>query len=102
MLQRGRKSSAALAVPVVDGSPPRLEPPANLIADERAIFNNLVDAVDRRHFRPSDLPLLCAYVRAIALETRAAQELREHPLDSKALTVWEKAGRSMVSLSARL
>ena len=97
-----RKSSASLAVLSVDGSPPRLQSPATLSPTERDIFTSLVSTVDRRHFRPSDLPLLSSYCRAIDLEARAAKALTDDPCDKQWLSAWEKASRVMVALSMRL
>jgi phage terminase small subunit len=106
MKQRGRKSEAALSLPRVDGQPHRLEPPASLSASERKIFVDVVASCDRRHFRPSDLPLLCRYVEAAALAEQAAQELRQGAIldgrPSPWITVQEKAVRAMVALSMRL
>src|SRR5262245_34275641 len=102
MAQRGRRSSAALSVPPIDGSPPRLVPPLSLSLEEHAIFNELVDAVDRRPFRKSDLPLVCAYTRAIRFESFAAGELAQDPTNSKMLALWEKSSRAIVALSAKL
>ena len=97
-----RKSSEALLFPPVDGSPARLEPPVSLSETERNIFASLVATVDKKHFRPSDLPLVCSYARAIDLEGRAAKALADDPLDKGWLAVWEKASRVMVALSLRL
>jgi hypothetical protein len=102
MLQRGRKSSAALVAPAVDGQPPRLQPPTTMSDGERAVFVELVEACDRKHFRVSDVPLLAAYCRAIVLEQRAAGELATDPTNARWLQVWEKSGRALVSFSARL
>jgi hypothetical protein len=102
MKQRGRKSAAALAVTAVDGRPTRLNPPSTLSEPERRAFLDLVASVVPEHFVPCDLPLVCAYVRAIALEERAAVQLRKTATDSKWLAVWEKAQRAMVALSLRL
>jgi len=78
MKQRGRVSAAALAVvPRPDGQPERLKPPSNLTPAEREAFVSLVLACDRRHFLPSDLPLVSAYVRAIVLDEDAAKMLCE-------------------------
>jgi hypothetical protein len=101
MLQRGRKSSATLMAPDLDGLD-RLKPPASLSKSECAIFKQLVGAVDKKHFRESDLPLLCAYTRAIAIEQLAARQLSANPVDGKALALWEKATRALVALSMRL
>jgi hypothetical protein len=65
MTRRGRKSSAAdLAVINAYGKPPKLTPPPDLREDERALLSELIDAIDARHFRPSDLPLLVSHVQA--------------------------------------
>jgi hypothetical protein len=57
MRQRGRKSAELVAIGI-DGKPPKLTPPADLQEAERAMFVELIDACDARHFRLSDLPLL--------------------------------------------
>ena len=102
-----RKSAAALLAPSFDGSPPKLKPPTSLSLPERELFNALIDAVDRKHFRSSDLPLLCRYVEAAVLAEQAAKELREHGavIDGRAspwLVVQEKSVRTLNSLSLRL
>ena len=106
MRQRGRKSAISLEVISVDGSPDRLQPPDHLSADEQRRFVDIIANTDAKHFRPSDLSLLCRFVEADALAERAAKELRKHPvLDGKAspwLTVQEKSVRALVSLSVRL
>ena len=102
-----RRSSASLAIPPVDGSPPRLEPPASLSPPERQLFVDLVAVVSRQHFRPSDMPLLCRYVEAAVLAEEAARQLRElgAVVDGKPsgwLTVQEKSVRALTALSLRL
>ena len=95
-----RRSAASFAIPSVTGAPPRLAPPADLSGAERQVFLDLVASAKAEHFRASDLPLLCAYCRAIAVEVRSAQELAAG--DDRALGRWEKAVKSMVALSMRL
>ena len=106
MKQRGRKSAASLEVINVDGSPDRLQPPDHLSADERERFTKIIASCDARHFRPSDMTLLCRFVEADALAERAAKELRKHPvIDGKAspwLMVQEKSVRALTALSIRL
>jgi hypothetical protein len=102
MKKRGRKSAAELATTVVDDHSFRLNPPASLADPERKVFVDLVASVVVEHFSQCDMPLLCAYCRAIVLEQRAAAQLRRTPTDSKWLAVWEKAQRAMVALSLRL
>ena len=59
-IQRGRKSSS---FPIVDGSPPRLQPPAYFNASEERLFKELLASVDTRAFVASDAPLIVSYVR---------------------------------------
>jgi phage terminase small subunit len=108
MKQRGRKSSAATLVDIsVDGLPSRPEPPDHLSADERRRFIDIVANCDARHFRHSDLPLLCRFVEADALAERAAKELRKNAVLKNGkpnawLAVQEKTVRALVSLAMRL
>ena len=102
MKQRGRKSSAALSTPSVDGTPARLRPPPELPENVRKSFVELVSSTVPGHFQPSDRPLLVAYARAIALEQAAGAALAADPTDGKALLLWEKSGRQMTALSMRL
>jgi hypothetical protein len=65
------------------------------------VFTGLVNACDRTHFEPSDVPLLSQYAEAVALAEWAAAEL-QGPTDGKWLAVWEKATRVLTALSIRL
>jgi phage terminase small subunit len=100
-----RQSSAALAVNV-DGKPSRLKPPAHLGAAERKAFVELVASCDARHFKPSDMPLLCRYVEADVLAEMAAKELRRGTVVGGKVNPWlvvqEKCVRALVALSMRL
>ena len=96
-----RKSSASLQLAIIPGAPQRLRPPAELDATERKIFVDLVAASKPEHFRASDLPLLCAYCRSIALERRSAAALKAGK-DKEALPRWTQATKAMVTLSMRL
>ena len=107
MGSRGRKSSASLALPQVDGKRPRLDPPTHLGADERRRFLELVESCDPDHFRPSDLPLLCRFVEADVIGELAATELRTGGavIDGRAspwLIAQEKAVRALVALATKL
>jgi hypothetical protein len=64
-----RQSSASRQFAV--RSSERLRPPAELTAAEKKIF--LVINNPPAHFRPSDLPLLNAYTRAVAMELKFAR-----------------------------
>jgi hypothetical protein len=50
MIRPGRKSASYLAAPPVEGELPRLQAPAHLNDDERAIFDEIVE--DRRNILP--------------------------------------------------
>jgi hypothetical protein len=94
MLQRGRRSSNSLAQPNVDGKPARLSPPTSLTPKEREVFVDLVAAVDARHFRESDLPLLISYVQASVMAQAAARKG-----DTK---TWERVTRVQAMLATKL
>ena len=83
-----------------------VQPPDHLSADERQRFTEIVANCDARHFRPSDVTLLCRFVEADALAERAAKELRKYPVvDGKPspwLAVQEKCVRTLTALSMRL
>jgi hypothetical protein len=96
-----RQSAAAAAFPSVTGAPVRLSPPSDLGPDERQVFFDLVASAKPEHFRASDLPLLSAYVRAIALERRSSTELAAGE-GQAALARWNGAVKAMVALSMRL
>jgi phage terminase small subunit len=90
----------------VDGKPDRLQPPDHLSTDERQRFVDIVANCDARHFRPSDVTLLCRFVEADALAEKAAAQLRKNPvIDGRAspwLAVQEKSVRALTALSMRL
>jgi hypothetical protein len=63
------------------------------------IFIDLVANNKPEHFRPSDLPLLVAYVHAIALEATLARQITKA---GDVLPRWERACKVMTALSMRL
>jgi hypothetical protein len=93
-----RQSGAARTFKVGSSSE-RLRPPSELTPAEKKIFIELVANNKPEHFRPSDMPLLCAYVHACAVEATLAKYIAK---DEKALLRWEKACRVLTSLSMRL
>jgi hypothetical protein len=95
MRQRGRKSADLVAIGGLGGKPQKLTPPADLQEAERAMFVELIDACDARHFRLSDLPLLTSYIQATLLARGTAR-------DPNNIAVWEKAVRVQASLATRL
>jgi hypothetical protein len=94
MRQRGRKSAELVAIGI-DGRPPKLTPPADLQEAERAMFVELIDACDARHFRPSDLPLLTSYIQATLLARGTVR-------DPDRVADWERAVRVQAALATRL
>ena len=68
-------------------------------------FLDIVLACKPSHFRPSDLPLLAAYCRAIVLERQASNALAvaghvtEDGRVSPWMKVWEQANKAMLSLA---
>ena len=101
-----RKSAAALAFQDVIRTE-RLTAPADLNPDERAVFVGIVGTVAADHFRPSDLPLLSAYVRAIVREREASEQLAQGvvSIDNKLsswVTVQAQALKQMMSLARML
>lgn len=98
MEQRGRKSSEKLGI-LVDGQAARLDPPEELSEAERAIFVEVTDACNPRHFAMSDLPLLTSFVQTTVIARNAAASALN---DMQALAVWEKAVRLQAMLATRL
>jgi hypothetical protein len=94
MRQRGRKSADLLALRV-DGSPPRLQPPATLSDDERALFTELVADCPSEQFVASDLPLLTSFIEATLLARQSAR-------DPAKIDTWERAVRLQATLATRL
>ena len=93
MRQRGRKSVEQLLINV-SGEPLRMKTPAGLNAKEREMFAELVNSTNPDHFRPSDIPMLIAFVQASLLSRKLAR--------SGTISDWEKATRCLSSLATRL
>lgn len=93
MLQRGRKSTDQLALRVVDGSRPQLQPPASLSKAERAMFLDL--AATAHHLGPSDTQMLASPVQAITLVRKTAR-------DARRIEAWDRAVRAQAMLSTKL
>ena len=94
-----RRAADALVVPIPTT---RLHPLPGLSEGAKAEFIRIVTCEKPEHFRTSDLPLLTQYCESAALAARATQELQRDDAPARWLTVWEKANRNMVALSARL
>ncbi len=104
-----RQSSAALSTLTAfnpAGTAARLSPPAELSESERRAFLDIVLATKSSHFEVSDLPLLCAYVRAVLVERQAATELARAPVIDGDVSPWLRvhsaAIKNMLGLSMRL
>ena len=101
-----RQSAASLSILNPAGTRPRLSPPEELNALERKAFVEIVTSVDSSHFRELDLPLLCAYCRAIVSEREAAGELARAPVvddePSPWLRIYQASIKTMMGLSMRL
>jgi len=105
-----RKSQAALNIhPLpLDGRPIRLAPPPDLAPNERTRFIELIRSCAENHFRSSDLPLICEFIRTSILCERAAVALRDSSpvLPNNRLSpwfgIWTRAQRSLMVLSTRL
>jgi phage terminase small subunit len=99
-------SAASLSMINPAGTRPRLRPPAELSELERQAFLAIVTSVESGHFRESDLPLLCAYCRAIIAECEAASELARSPVVDNEPSPWlrihQAAVKTMMGLSMRL
>ena len=100
-----RESQAALTIAHLNPGR-RLEPPPELGGIEAEIFRQTVASVAVDHFQPEDMTLLCAYCRAVALERRAAEELRACAVVSDRVSPWlavhTQMARTMMQLSVRL
>lgn len=96
---RGRTSAAALAVvPAADGKgkvvalKKRPAPWPGLSAREVELWKDIVAAQAADWFAPGDLPILAAYVRAIALHERASAQA-----EGAAMTVFGPQGGEVVN-----
>jgi hypothetical protein len=100
-----RVSTASLTVASFTGAQ-RLACPPELAGIEGEVFKLTVASVSPHHFTAEDMPLLCAYARACALERRAAEELQAGAtvgsVPSPWLQVYATAVRSVAQLSTRL
>ena len=102
-----RKSAAAIAMPVIDVTRTRIEPPPSLSAPVREIFREVVGSVDAQHLRPCDVPTVETYCEAVHLaRTAAAQIALEGAVIDGRASAWvgiqERAHRSVASLGRAL
>lgn len=99
MLQRGRKSGAALSVVTPISALPRLKPPADLSEGEATLFRQIVAQASADHFTNTDVPLIVAYVQAILLSRWAFKQMGE---EAVAFSTWQQSARTMATLATKL
>lgn len=76
-------------------SGPRLRPPSNLNAAEKALFNDAVQS--NPHLASGDVQLLASYVMAKAKSDKLARKT-----DAASIKNWELVSRVMISLAVKL
>jgi hypothetical protein len=82
--QRGRRSASSDGMPpIVDGSPPRLEPPPYLSADEQRLFHEVVMNTPANQFSPSDQYLLATFSQVTVLLRTLAKEAAKADKETK-------------------
>jgi hypothetical protein len=91
----------------VAGSGDRLRPPPDLGAAETFEFLRVVTSLPPSHFEPADVPMICAYARAVIGEKIADLELSAQPVlengkVSPWLSVWQGRVRALTTISRRL
>jgi hypothetical protein len=100
-----RKAAAHIAVMPAYPTPPVIQPPASLSEPAKAIFAEIVGCCDVDHFQQADVHLLAAYATAAALVERCEPHLQgddDKPPDSKWVSTWREANKSMSNLALRL
>jgi phage terminase small subunit len=78
----------------------RLVPPEHLTERETQIFRDIVDSADPRHFRKSELPLLCSYVTAVNLSQWHAHKINAGEGDHH--RAWLDCTKLLALLASRL
>jgi hypothetical protein len=93
-----RKPASSFEIVPIDQAVPRLEPPSYL-AEERKLFESIVQTSSPSHFVRSDAHLLGAYCQACCLTALAYESALASPSH---LGNWEKAVKTMVTLGRQL
>jgi len=92
----GRRSAAENnIVQLVSPTRPRITPPASLIAQERAIFIEIVST--NPHLKIGDALLIAAFSQTLAIVNKLARKC-----DSQSIKNWELKSRVMISLATKL
>jgi phage terminase small subunit len=104
-----RDPNISLVRPNVQGSPTRVQPPANLNDKERRLFLELVNGTSPGHFRPTDIPLLTPYCQtsvlaehAFAMMSKTGGPVLEDGSSNPWHDVQMRALRSLTILATRL
>src|SRR5262245_10259813 len=98
MMQRGRKSAAALSVVAIE-TVPRLRPPPGLAKAEEDLFRLIVGQCAADHFVPSDGPMVVAYCQAVLLSRSAFRQFTETGMGFQ---TWQQAARTMATMATKL
>lgn len=112
MAPRGRKSSASLAVKMMEPLQviPRLRPPHDLNDEEVEVWSAVVENEAADWFAPSNVPLLTQYCRHV-IQARRVGELIERATSDPALeiqdynrllTMQERESRAIASLATKM
>ena len=94
-----RKPASHFEVVPIDQVVPRIEPPSHLSADEKRLFETIVQQSAPTHFQKGDAELLAVFVQSVYLTSVAYESALQSP---KMLADWEKAARTMISLARQL
>lgn len=78
MAQRGRKSSASLAVVSPVDPTPRATPPKGLTAEQKGVWADVVNSLPADWFPPETLPLLVQYCRHTVQSNRLEQMIESY------------------------
>lgn len=112
MAQRGRKSTASMAVASINQAV-RLPPPEELTEAEKATWRQVMNAKPAGWFDKSHLPLLTQYVRHISYVAIIKDQIAGMKPDwlttseglqryDKLLSMHEREGRAISSLATRM
>jgi hypothetical protein len=95
MTKRGKRSTASNVVGLVAPARPRLSPPSLLTKPEQKLFGEVVLA--NSHLKSGDVPMLAAYVQALAKTYRLARKT-----DSASHKAWQESGRLALAMARSL
>lgn len=104
--KRGRASAASQLI-AVPGSSARLPAPDDLSDEAKAFWESIVNSLAPDYFRPSDVPLLHAYVTAAELKAQADKAVKRDGIIIKgkanpAVKIALLQGAQLASLAVKL